>query len=392
MNKVITINLAGNAYQLEEAGYDTLHEYLDSAADRLERNPDRAEILSDIERAIADKFRALLSSQKNVVETKEVASVIAEMGPIEADSGEAANPGPSGAGEAPGGIKMEDPANTAGPGPVPRRLYRIYDGAMISGVCNGIAAYFNIDPTFVRLGFVLLTFLWGTGLLVYIVIAIVVPEARSPEEKSAASGPPPTAQDFIRRAKEGYYEAMKHFPDKAARRDWNRKFKREMRGWRMSFDQQMRAHAEQYRQNWHRYWGGHGPVHPGMGFTLPFLSLLHGAMTVVFICALVSLLHTSALFGLALPPKVPVWLAAVVLFMTYGILSAPLKAARRVFYWGYGAWPLMYLVDATIWIAVVVVLVWLGMHFFPDVREAIHTIPALAQQAAHDIQSWWKNK
>ena len=105
---------------------------------------------------------------------------------------------------------------------------------MIAGVCNGIAAYVNVDPTLVRLAFVLLTIFWGTGLLVYLVMAIVVPEARSPEEKAAASGIPSTAQEFIRRAKEGYYEAMKGFPDRKARREWKRRFKREMRAQRGS--------------------------------------------------------------------------------------------------------------------------------------------------------------
>src|SRR6202142_3562466 len=200
MNKVITINLDGNAYQLEEGGYDALRAYLETATARLQGNPDREEILSDIERAIAEKFRALLASHKTVVVTKEVAAVLAEMGPIEADPGEAAAPGVSGAGGA------------GGPGPAgeeratPRRLYRIHEGAMVAGVCNGIAAYVNIDPTLVRLAFVLLTILWGSGVLVYIVMAIVVPEARSREEKAAASGDPSTAQEFIRRAKEGYYE------------------------------------------------------------------------------------------------------------------------------------------------------------------------------------------
>ncbi len=101
MNKVITINLGGNAYQLEEGGYDALRAYLETAAARLQGNPDRDEILSDIERAIGEKFRALLGSHKTVVVTKEVAAVLAEMGPIEADPGEAADPGASGAG-APG--------------------------------------------------------------------------------------------------------------------------------------------------------------------------------------------------------------------------------------------------------------------------------------------------
>jgi len=177
MNKVITINLGGNAYQLEEGGYDTLRAYLETATAQLQHNPDRDEILSDIERAIAEKFRALLASHKTVVETKEVAAVLAEMGPIEAEPGEASRPGASSAGATSGtsGQKTAGEEKAAGSGGTPRRLYRIQEGAMIAGVCNGIAAHMNIDPTLVRLAFVLLTIFWGTGLLVYVVMAIVVP-------------------------------------------------------------------------------------------------------------------------------------------------------------------------------------------------------------------------
>ncbi len=57
----------------------------------------------------------------------------------------------------------------------PKRLYRNTDDKMIAGVCSGIADYFNIDATLVRLGAVLLVFA-GPGLLAYIVAAIVVPE------------------------------------------------------------------------------------------------------------------------------------------------------------------------------------------------------------------------
>ncbi|HXB58603.1 MAG TPA: hypothetical protein VNU95_03520, partial [Candidatus Acidoferrales bacterium] len=97
MNKVININLGGNAYQLEEGGYDALRAYLETASARLKDNPDRDEIVLDIERAIADKFRALLTNHKNVVEAKEVSAVLAEMGPIETEgspaAGSTANPG-----------------------------------------------------------------------------------------------------------------------------------------------------------------------------------------------------------------------------------------------------------------------------------------------------------
>ncbi|HUL53136.1 MAG TPA: hypothetical protein VLT83_06975, partial [Opitutaceae bacterium] len=81
MNKVITINLHGSAFQLEEAGYEALRTYLDGAARNLEGNPDRDEIIADIEQAIADKCRAVLGAYKNVVVAPEVSQIIAEMGP-----------------------------------------------------------------------------------------------------------------------------------------------------------------------------------------------------------------------------------------------------------------------------------------------------------------------
>lgn len=61
--------------------------------------------------------------------------------------------------------------------PQTRRLYRSNANRMIAGVCGGLAEYLNVDPTLIRLGFVLLTFASGTGILLYLVMAIVVPRA-----------------------------------------------------------------------------------------------------------------------------------------------------------------------------------------------------------------------
>ena len=58
-----------------------------------------------------------------------------------------------------------------------KRLTRSRSDKMISGVCAGIAEYLNIDPVFVRMGFALLFLTHGVGLLVYIILAIVMPEA-----------------------------------------------------------------------------------------------------------------------------------------------------------------------------------------------------------------------
>ena len=57
-----------------------------------------------------------------------------------------------------------------------RKLYRAEEGKMIAGVCAGLAEYFAIDPTLVRLAWVLFCALGGSGLLAYIIAALVMPD------------------------------------------------------------------------------------------------------------------------------------------------------------------------------------------------------------------------
>ena len=56
-----------------------------------------------------------------------------------------------------------------------KRLYKIENGKKIFGVCGGIAEYFDIDPTIVRLLWIFLVFCAGTGILAYIVAALIMP-------------------------------------------------------------------------------------------------------------------------------------------------------------------------------------------------------------------------
>jgi phage shock protein C len=68
---------------------------------------------------------------------------------------------------------MNEPTDT----PSPRRLTRTREGRMITGVCSGIASYFDVDPTLVRFAAVALTFFTsGAGILVYVAAALIVPE------------------------------------------------------------------------------------------------------------------------------------------------------------------------------------------------------------------------
>lgn len=60
-----------------------------------------------------------------------------------------------------------------------KKLYRVEQGKMISGVCGGIAEYFDIDPTLVRLGWIVFSCMGGAGILAYIVATIVIPTKSS---------------------------------------------------------------------------------------------------------------------------------------------------------------------------------------------------------------------
>lgn len=56
-----------------------------------------------------------------------------------------------------------------------KRLYKLNQGRMLDGVCGGIAKYFGLDPTLVRLAWAIFTALGGSGIIAYIICAFVIP-------------------------------------------------------------------------------------------------------------------------------------------------------------------------------------------------------------------------
>lgn len=56
-----------------------------------------------------------------------------------------------------------------------KRLYKNTDNKMIGGVCSGIAEYFDLDPTLVRIGWLIAFFCAGTGLLAYFIAMAIMP-------------------------------------------------------------------------------------------------------------------------------------------------------------------------------------------------------------------------
>ena len=57
-----------------------------------------------------------------------------------------------------------------------KKLYRSKNDRKLFGVCGGIAEYFDVDPTLVRLGWIVASLLFGSGILAYIIATIIMPE------------------------------------------------------------------------------------------------------------------------------------------------------------------------------------------------------------------------
>jgi phage shock protein PspC (stress-responsive transcriptional regulator) len=194
MQRVIVVDLEGqaNPYRLQEDAYDALSRYLDQARARLTDDPDQAEVIGDLERSIGTKLADRLGSDDRTLTTEDIEVVLAAVGPVGADDDGPAAVG-AGAGERAGGAAgaAGEGRGTATPGAGPRprhrRLYRIREGQNIAGVCTGLAAYAEMDVGWVRAIFVLLTiFTAGAFLLVYIVMAFVLPVAATQEAWIAA--------------------------------------------------------------------------------------------------------------------------------------------------------------------------------------------------------------
>lgn len=86
---------------------------------------------------------------------------------------------------------MNDQGNNKEPKPTgsrAKRLYRSRRQRMIGGVCGGLAEYFAIDPTLLRIALVVLAFAGGSGIIVYIIGLIIIPEGPVLGEEEAKQG------------------------------------------------------------------------------------------------------------------------------------------------------------------------------------------------------------
>lgn len=356
MQKVIAINLNGNAYQVDEAGFDMLRDYLAGAERELEGNPDRAEILADLEQAIADKCQRYLGPHKSVVTASEVSQILAEMGPV-------SNAGPA--------------AGSSGTTTTPpiRRLYRIADGAMIGGVCTGLAAYFKVDVTLIRIAFVVLALLTkGVGILAYVIVMFVVPEANTPEEQAAAGSAPFNAKEVVDRVKREYAEGSKR---------WNREWRRQRRQWRQRHGTRPLG------------WRAAGPAYPPPAWSLvlfPVSAVVHVALFLVATAMLVSLVNTGTFFGWPLPDGIPEWAGVLLLFFAYQLIVSPFRAVRH-WAWRPGGGPVngwFAFWNAAVWLVGLAVIVWVASSNLPALTEFLQRFPELIRDMLHEIRDFFR--
>lgn len=192
MNKTVSINLGGLFFHIDEDAYQKLNRYFDAI--RRSLSPDgKDEIMNDIEGRIAELLTEKLKNDKQVVSVREVEEVIAVMGQPEdyrIDDEEA---------------KASSNASYYAPGYVPtsKKFYRDGEKGMIAGVCAGIAHYFRIDPLWIRIIFIISPFIsFGSSLLVYVLLWILIPKAITTTEKLEMTGEPINISNIEKKVKE----------------------------------------------------------------------------------------------------------------------------------------------------------------------------------------------
>lgn len=185
MKKNISINISGIIFHIEEDGYEVLKKYLDSINKYFSSFEDSSEILSDIESRIAEIFLSKLNEGKQVITFEDVNSLVTTMGSVSdfkaAEEQEFAQENASQQSEPQPKAERakSEYAKTAA-----KNLHRDQKRKILGGVCAGLGHYFNVDPVWVRLFFALLTFAWGFGLLVYLIMWIALPGSLTLEEET----------------------------------------------------------------------------------------------------------------------------------------------------------------------------------------------------------------
>lgn len=172
MKLTVNINLGGYAFNVDEDAYERLRQYLKTIEKEFSGETSSAEIISDIEGRVAELFKMRLNTYKQVINMKDIEEVMDTLGSPELISG-----------SEPAGSEPRTASSS-------RRIYRDPDGRIFGGVCSGLAAYLNMDALVMRIIFAILILAGGFGILIYLLLWIVLPEARTTAQKLEMRGDP----------------------------------------------------------------------------------------------------------------------------------------------------------------------------------------------------------
>ncbi|RVU92229.1 PspC domain-containing protein [Flavobacterium columnare] len=189
------MNLGGFFFHIDEDAYQKLNKYFNAIRNSLSIEG-RDEIMNDIESRIAELFSEKLDSGKQVLNLNDVDDVITIMGQPE-------------------DYKIEEEPTISSNYSYTRKtkkLYRDKETGIIAGVCSGLGHYFGIDPVWLRIALVLLVFAgFGIGLLAYIILWLVTPEAITTSEKLEMKGEPITISNIEKKVKEEFESVSEKF-------------------------------------------------------------------------------------------------------------------------------------------------------------------------------------
>ncbi len=177
MNKTININLGGFFFHIDETAYKKLKRYLEAISYSLSDDPQgKNEIIADIEARISELLSEKITDSRQVVNEGDIEEIIAIMGQPEdyADPNESYN---------------DYDNSTPKRSKTSKKLFRDGSDKFLGGVCSGLGYYFNIDSIWVRAFFLILTLAGvGAGLIGYIILWVLLPEAKTTSEKLQMEG------------------------------------------------------------------------------------------------------------------------------------------------------------------------------------------------------------
>ncbi|PRZ28264.1 PspC domain-containing protein [Flavobacterium granuli] len=191
MNKTVNINLGGMFFHIDEDAYQKLTRYFDAIKRSLSNASGQEEIIKDIEMRVSELLNEKQKSEKHVVGLKDVDEVIAVMGQpedyiIEED-------------------KQTSQTFSGNSNRRTKKLYRDKEKGMLGGVAAGLGHYFGVDAVWIRIVLILLVFAgFGTGILAYIILWIVTPEAVTTSEKLEMTGEPVNISNIEKKVREEF--------------------------------------------------------------------------------------------------------------------------------------------------------------------------------------------